>query len=70
MARLWFLATAIEFALIQAAHVHFALELTWHKGSPNGFERDMIFVNDMFPGPPLIMDEGDKVTVSFKLIRI
>ncbi|KAJ5983839.1 hypothetical protein N7481_005938 [Penicillium waksmanii] len=49
-------------ALTQAAQVNFALDLTWEKGAPNGVERDMIFVNDAFPGPSLIMDQGDVVT--------
>lgn len=48
----------------QAAQVNFSLELTWQNGSPNGFTREMIFVNDIFPGPPLYLDEGDDVTVS------
>lgn len=51
-------------ALTQAAQVKFSLDLTWKKGAPNGVERDMILVNDGFPGPSLIMDEGDDVTVS------
>jgi hypothetical protein len=51
-------------ALTQAANVHYEFDLTWKKGAPNGLERDMIFVNDRFPGPPLILDEGDEITVS------
>lgn len=50
-------------ALSQAAKVHYDLDLTWKRGAPNGVEREMIFVNDRFPGPPLILDEGDEVTV-------
>lgn len=48
----------------QAAQVNFSLEPTWQNGSPNGFTREIIFVNDIFPGPPLYLDEGDDVTVS------
>lgn len=48
----------------RAAQVDFALDLTWQRGAPNGVVREMIFVNDIFPGPPLIMNEGDDVTVS------
>ncbi|KAJ5107486.1 hypothetical protein N7456_004161 [Penicillium angulare] len=60
----WLVPTVVNLAaLIQAAQVHFSLELTWQKGSPNGFERELIFVNNQFPGPPLIMDEGDDVTI-------
>lgn len=50
-------------ALARAADVYFKLDLTWETGSPNGLERDMIFVNGQFPGPPMILDEGDDVTV-------
>lgn len=53
-------------ALIEAAQVNFSLDLTWKKGSPNGVEREMIFTNNQFPGPPLIFDEGDEVTVCFE----
>lgn len=50
-------------ALARAADVYFKLDLTWGPGSPNGLGRDMIFVNGQFPGPPMILDEGDDVTV-------
>ena len=49
--------------IAHTAQVHYTLDLTWERGAPNGFTRDMIFVNGLFPGPPLIMDEGDDVTV-------
>lgn len=55
-------------ALSQAAKVHYDLDLTWKSGAPNGVEREMIFINDRFPGPPLILDEGDEVTVSLVLL--
>jgi hypothetical protein len=55
-------------ALSQAAKVHYDLDLTWQRGAPNGVERDMIFINDRFPGPPLILDEGDEITVSTIMI--
>lgn len=61
--KLWLSAILELAALAQAAQVNFELDLTWQKGSPNGVEREMIFVNDQFPGPSLIMDEGDDVTV-------
>lgn len=68
MARTTWLASIVAamdlIASAQAAHVHYTLDLTWKRGSPNGFEREMIFVNDQFPGPSLIMDEGDEVSVS------
>jgi hypothetical protein len=62
-----FLTLMSAAALSRAAKVHYDLDLTWQRGSPNGHEREMIFVNDRFPGPPLIMDEGDEVTVSLIL---
>lgn len=48
----------------QSARVHFDLDLTWENGAPNGQERQMVFVNGQFPGPPMILDEGDDVTVT------
>ncbi|KAG0652284.1 Conidial pigment biosynthesis oxidase abr2 [Hyphodiscus hymeniophilus] len=41
--------------------VVFPVALTWGKGSPDGFERDMIFVNGQMPGPTLNLEEGDDV---------
>jgi hypothetical protein len=43
--------------------VRFPITLTWEKGSPDGFERDMIFMNGQFPGPPLEINEGATVEV-------
>ncbi|KAJ5884439.1 hypothetical protein N7504_012011 [Penicillium tannophilum] len=67
MARTTWLAPIVAamdlIASVQAAHVHYTLDLTWKRGSPNGVEREMIFVNDQFPGPSLIMDEGDEVSI-------
>jgi hypothetical protein len=66
MARVKWLLPIVEFfSLVQAAQVHFSLHLTWQRGAPNGVERDMIFVNHQFPGPDLVLDEGDEVTVCF-----
>lgn len=42
----------------------FELNLTWKSGAPDGFERMQVFVNGQYPGPPLIMDEGDNVEVT------
>ena len=50
-------------AFARAAQVHYTLDLTWVPGSPTGVQRELIFVNDRFPGPPLYADEGDDVTV-------
>ncbi|KAJ4359831.1 uncharacterized protein N0V89_000387 [Didymosphaeria variabile] len=41
------------------ADSRYTLELTWAKGSPDGFERDMIFINGQFPGPHIELEEGD-----------
>lgn len=61
----------------QSACVEYTLDLSWESGSPNGNTREMIFVNGQFPGPPLILNEGDDVTVSailhcvvFSLLKI
>jgi hypothetical protein len=43
--------------------VRFPLTLTWEKGAPDGFERDMIFMNGQFPGPTLELNEGSYVEV-------
>ncbi|EPS34528.1 hypothetical protein PDE_09492 [Penicillium oxalicum 114-2] len=49
------------FSQAWAKHVQFELDLTWQKGSPNGNVREMIFMNDQFPGPELRLDQGDDV---------
>lgn len=41
----------------------FELTLTWEKGAPDGFERDMVFINGQFPGPTLEMNQGDDVEI-------
>lgn len=41
--------------------VVFPVTLTWAKGAPDGFEREMIFVNGQMPGPTLHLEEGDDV---------
>lgn len=51
-------------AVAQAATVHYSLDLTWETGSPNGVSREMIFVNGQFPGPSIILNEGDEAIVS------
>ncbi|KAI1636111.1 multicopper oxidase [Biscogniauxia mediterranea] len=42
---------------------HFDLTLTWEKGAPDGYERDMFKINGQFPGPLLEMNEGDDVVI-------
>ncbi|KUJ08107.1 laccase TilA [Mollisia scopiformis] len=53
------LADLATFAL--GATVVFPVKLTWEKGAPDGFERDMILINGQFPGPALNINEGDNV---------
>lgn len=40
------------------------LELTWKTGAPDGFERDMIFINGQFPGPVIEVQQGDWVEIT------
>lgn len=56
----------ICFLLIGFALAHnrnFRLQLTWEKGSPDGFERDMVFINRKYPGPLLEAQQGEWVDV-------
>lgn len=53
--------------LAWAKDVYFDLNLTWQKGAPDGNVREMIFMNDQFPGPELRLDEGDDVEVGVRL---
>jgi FtsP/CotA-like multicopper oxidase with cupredoxin domain len=46
-----------------AATIHFKLELTWAKGAPDGYERDMIFINGQHPGPLLDICQNDWVEI-------
>jgi FtsP/CotA-like multicopper oxidase with cupredoxin domain len=50
-------------AIAHAATVHYSLDLTWETGSPNGVSREMVFVNGRFPGPAIILDEGDEAII-------
>lgn len=59
------LATPALLSLAWAKQVQFELNLTWQKGAPDGNLRDMIFMNDQFPGPELRFDQGDDVEVLF-----
>ncbi|KAI1496446.1 multicopper oxidase [Biscogniauxia marginata] len=42
---------------------YFELTLTWEKGAPDGYEREMFKVNGQFPGPLLEMNEGEDVII-------
>ena len=50
--------------------VVFPVTLTWEKGSPDGFERDMIFMNGQYPGPTLNIEEGDNVEVRWRTLCV
>ncbi|KAK7179955.1 multicopper oxidase [Paraphaeosphaeria sporulosa] len=56
-------------AAYAAAESYYTLELTWTKGSPDGFERDMILINGQFPGPHIELEQGDwaEITVINKM---
>ena len=45
------------------APVVFPVTLTWAEGAPDGFKREMIFMNGQMPGPTLHLVEGDDVEV-------
>ena len=56
---LWLSLTAVTLA----GSCNFKLELTWGKGSPDGYERDMIFINGQYPGPLLEIQQDDWVEI-------
>lgn len=41
----------------------FELNLAWESRASDGVERPQALINGQFPGPPLILDEGDSVEV-------
>lgn len=45
------------------ALVKFAADLTWELGAPDGQQRYVIHTNGQFPGPPLLLKQGDSVEV-------
>jgi hypothetical protein len=61
---------AILGAKALAAKVPFELDLTWQDGAPNGNVREMIFMNGQFPGPPLVVDQGDRVEVRIFPLKV
>lgn len=56
---LWLCLAALAFA----GTSKFTLDLEWKTGSPDGFEREMIFINGQFPGPTLEIQQGDWVEI-------
>ncbi|CAG8900303.1 unnamed protein product [Penicillium egyptiacum] len=49
-------AATFPVQLAYSKQVNFNLDLTWQKGAPDGNVREMIFMNDQFPGPELRID--------------
>jgi FtsP/CotA-like multicopper oxidase with cupredoxin domain len=41
----------------------FKLVMTWGKGAPDGYERDMIYINGQYPGPLLDIRQDDWVEI-------
>jgi FtsP/CotA-like multicopper oxidase with cupredoxin domain len=37
--------------------------MTWGKGAPDGYERDMIYINGQYPGPLLDIRQDDWVEI-------
>ncbi|PNY22482.1 Uncharacterized protein TCAP_07121 [Tolypocladium capitatum] len=57
----------LSFLLYSAAWavtVRETLRFTWEEGSPNGQSRKLIYTNGQFPGPPLILTEGDDAEIT------
>ncbi|KAF2671315.1 conidial pigment biosynthesis oxidase Arb2/brown2 [Microthyrium microscopicum] len=54
---LWSLLASVAYS----AHVNFQLDLTWKEGSPDGNKRQMVLMNNQFPGPQLTLNYGDTV---------
>ncbi|KAJ5259372.1 Laccase abr2 [Penicillium angulare] len=49
------------FQWASAELVYFSIVLTWAQREVAGFTRDVILVNDSYPGPPLKLVQGDEV---------
>ncbi|KAJ5614692.1 hypothetical protein N7528_008346 [Penicillium herquei] len=54
------------FQLVSAEVVYFSIVLTWEEKEVAGFTRDVILVNDSFPGPELRLVQGDDVIFDVK----
>lgn len=51
-------------SVIVAKLVREEITLTWDLGAPNGHVREMIKMNDDFPGPHFTWDEDDDIEVN------
>ena len=48
----------------RAGTSRFVLDLQWKKGAPDGVTREMVYINGQFPGPTLIIQQGDSVEIT------
>ena len=55
------LAASLLASSCYARIVHFPLTLTWEPAAPDGYTRNIIKMNGQFPGPQLVVDQGDEV---------
>lgn len=62
----WVFLTLLFVQLVSAELVYFSIWLTWAKREVAGFTRDVILVNDQYPGPPLELMQGDEVIFDVK----
>lgn len=51
---------------VSAELVYFSIVLTWERREVAGFERDVILINNSFPGPELRLVQGDEVIFDVK----
>ena len=51
---------------VSAELVYFSIVLTWERRDVAGFDRDIILINDSFPGPELRLVQGDEVIFDVK----
>jgi len=61
------LGLCVLFALLgvaASADMYYEFVVKWQMGYPNGIWRNIITINDQFPGPPIIVNVGDTVTVN------
>ena len=59
----YILSFCILLSPVFGALVKFAADLTWELGAPVGQQRYVIHTNGQFPGPPLLLKQGDSVEV-------
>jgi len=50
-------------SLCSAKTVYFRVDLSWGEASPEGHTRNQILINGTSPGPALLLDQGDIVSL-------